>query len=115
MEKGSRQVLQHDATLQQVITGSGDKKQIMGILFDIFRTAIEKTDADKEYSLRRLSENQEISAAMMDYMKGLLGKAVDFSVGPYKCRSKDEPDSWLPVRSTIKPISTKEPARKKIP
>jgi hypothetical protein len=115
IENGFWQVIRNDAVLQQLIADSGDKNDIMKILFDAFRQSIDQTNADKEYYLNRLAQMNEISEALLNAMKDLLSKTDDSIDGPYKCQSKAVPGSWLPVRSTIKPALTIKPARKKIP
>jgi hypothetical protein len=109
IKKGFWQVFQFDATLQNLLADSVNKDDIMKVLFDVFRESINQTNADKNYFLNRLAEQNEISEALMNYLEELLSKTDDSSLGPYKCRSKDEPDSWLPVRLTIKPAKKKYP------
>lgn len=115
IDNGFWHIIQSNAMLQKLIADSGDKNDIMKILFNTFRQSIEQMNADKGYFLNRLAQNNEISDALLNAMKELLSKTDDSKEGPYKCRSKAVPGSWIPVRTTIKPSVIRKPITKKTP
>jgi hypothetical protein len=97
IKEGFRQILQADPNLQHLVAASGGELDVMETLMLVLKEADREAKADKNYFLEKLKSHNTLSEQLSDYLGELVEASQALSGGPYKCKSKQEPLSWLPV------------------
>jgi hypothetical protein len=105
---GFHQLLELDPTLQQLVAASGGEAKVAEAVLLVLKEAIRENNADKKYWLEKLRDIKVISEALSDRLDALTDSSARFR-DPYKCQSKKEPMSWLPLSSGMS--TTHQPDR----
>jgi len=89
------QVLRLDPKLQHLVAVSGGEANVFEIIYGALQESVRDSNNDKKYWLEKLRDSNAEAERLLAYLAELVDASGGHFVGPYRCKSKKEPLSWM--------------------